>query len=236
VPEHDAFGRPVGEDPLASLRGATEPSVEPAPAQPPRPAPAPPVVVRRRRRRGGIVAFLLLAMTLLVAVPVVVVVVAENVRDEVEGLLPDAVETSPPPAGLDADSMIRRGNFADALTALRRIELGRPALLRVAADRIDARLVSGAGRVSQVQVRFDGSVERISTGEPGAAMPTIRFSRIDPGAPQRLVRRGARRADVGANRIDYLVLSTGPGLRWGAYFRGGKIVQGDARGRPRRLV
>jgi hypothetical protein len=85
-------------------------------------------------------------------------------------------------------------------------------------------------------VRFDGDVQRFSTTETGAAPQGTPFGRIDAAAPERLVRRGARRVNIAARRIDYLVLGTGPGLPWGAYFKGGAIVQGDARGRPRRVV
>jgi hypothetical protein len=85
-------------------------------------------------------------------------------------------------------------------------------------------------------VRSDGELQRFSTSDTGASPPTIRFDRIDPGAPERLVRRGARRVDAPARQIDYLVLGTGPGLPWGAYFKAGGIVQGDARGRPRRVL
>jgi hypothetical protein len=53
---------------------------------------------------------------------------------------------------------------------------------------------------------------------------------------ERLVRRAAARTDHAPANIDYLVLGAGPGLPWGAYFKDGTIVQGDARGRPRRVL
>jgi hypothetical protein len=253
VPEHDAFGRPIGEDPLAELREATEARpveaaearpAEPAAARPVEPAvaavrasPAAPtaVFVRPRRRRGGIVILLAMAIVFVAAVPVVVGVIATGVRDEIEGVLPDAVETTAPPAGLGRGSLIRAESFAPALAILREADLGRPVVLRVAPDRIDATLAAG-GQINQVQVTADGELRRFSSTDTGTTPPTIRFDRIDPRAPERLVRRGARRADVPASRISYLVLNPGPGHPWGAYFDGGAIVQGDARGRPRRVL
>jgi hypothetical protein len=136
--------------------------------------------------------------------------------------------------GLERDSLIRRDNFAAVLETLRDADLGRPAVLRVAPDRVDATLVAGR-RMSQVQVRADGEMQ-FSTTETGAAPTATAFGRIDAGAPERLVRRGAPRLDTTPREIDYLVYSRGAGLPWGAYFKGGGIVQGDRRGRPRRTV
>ena len=254
MPEHDAFGRPIGEDPLASLRDATEPAaaprVEPVEALEPEAAPEPEVATRepepvaaprpefvrpRRRRRGGVVLLLVLAIVVVAAVPAVVGVIATDVRDQVEGVLPNAVRAVPPPVGLERDSMIRRDNFAAALDTLRQADLGRPALLRVAPERVDATLVDGR-RMRQVQVRFDGDLQRFSTTETGATPEATTFGRIDPRAPARLVREGARRLGIPTRQIDYLVFSTGTGLPWGAYFTAGGIVQGDARGRLRRTL
>jgi hypothetical protein len=256
VPEHDAFGRPIGEDPLAALRGAAEPDLaerrqpappeepqpivaaapEPAAAEPAAAAPPRPVFVRRRKRGRGVVLLLVFAIVIAGAVPAVVGVVAEDVRRQVEGVLPGPVEAAAPPVGLESESMIRRANFADAMERLQELDLGRPANLRVAPERIDATLVTEGGRASQVQVRFDGDVQQFSTSDTGVSPQTVPFDRIDAGAPERLVRRGARRTGTPVRRIDYLVFGTGAGLPWGAYFKGGTIVQGDARGRPRRVI
>jgi hypothetical protein len=257
VPDYDAFGRPIGEDPLAALRDATKPEVPRPVAKPAEPAapdpvasaapdpvapaalaepvaPAPrPVFVRRRRRRGrGVVVLLFIAAAIggvaLAAIPAI-----EGVSDDISGRLDDLVPPTPPPA-LEGESLILRANFADAIATLRGADLGRPIAMRVAPDRIDATLLGD--RVQQVQVTFDGELKRFSTSTGAVGAPTIAFDRIDPSAPERLVRRGAERAGAAPAEIDYLVLGPGPGLPWGAYFKGGGIVQGDARGRPRRVV
>jgi hypothetical protein len=244
VPEYDAFGRPIGEDPLAALRGAPEPlpdrarrpdSADSAPTAaapvPAAPAAPPAFVHRRRRGRGALVAFFVVAALVgvgLAAVPAIVGV-TEDVADGIRG-------SAPPerPRGLDGDSLIRRANFAEAMTTLRGAELGRPVYLRVAPERIDATLIGADGRVHQVQVTFEGELRRFSTSEGGAGQPTIPYERIQRSAPERLVRRGAKQVDLAPGDIDYLVV--GPDLTWGAYFTRGAIVQGDARGRPRRVV
>jgi hypothetical protein len=258
VTEHDAFGRRTDEDPLAALRGATEPerppepvvaeprleptvAAEPAAISPPPsrpPAPARTAFVRPRRRRGpGIVV--LLAVVLLVAGSLPLLLsLGGDVRDQIDELLPPDVRiegAAQPPSGLQRASLIRRANFAEAMATLRRADLGRPATLRVAPDRIDATLVAPRGRLNQVQIGFDGALSRFGTNS-GVQQATLRFDRIDAAAPERLVRRAAARTDHAAGDINYLVLGTGPGLPWGAYFKDGTIVQGDARGRPRRVL
>jgi hypothetical protein len=251
VPEHDAFGRPVDEDPLAALRGATEPAPEPSSAAaqpssaatepappPPSPATAPAAFVRPRRRPGpGIIVVLVVVLLVAGSVPALVAI-GGDVGDRIEELLPPEVRiegAAQPPRGLQRASMIRRANFAAAMETLERARLGRPATLRVAAERIDATLVVGRRRMNQVQIGFDGELRRVGTSA-GAPQATIGYGRIDPAAPERLVRRAAARTKHAPGGIDYLVLSTGPGLPWGAYFKDGTIVQGDARGRPRRVL
>jgi hypothetical protein len=274
VPEYDAFGRPIGEDPVAALRGATAPpdaapvreplaSDDPAvpwPVAPPEHAPvrrpvapddspargpiapppaaeppARPVFVRPRRRRRGMAAlivFVALVSVGAVVVPALVGVATDEVTNRLDDLVPPAVAA---PVGLEGKSLIRRANFGDAVATLRAADLGRPLQLRLAPERIDATLVDARGNVHQVQLTFDGDLQELGTGAGAAGAPTIRFDRIDPSAPERLVRRGARRVGRSPGSINYLVLGSGPGLPWGAYFKRGEIVQGDARGRPRRV-
>jgi len=247
VPDYDAFGREIDEDPVAKLREATvEPVVatpaaaeaETAPAPEPEPAFEPPVAgtpqfVRPPRRRHRGLAALLVLLAVVGAIAWTATVVVDTVQDGISGVIvePDA----PPPTGLQRDSLVRRANFADALTRLRESGLGRPLTLRVAPDRVDASLVGEDGRMHHVQVDSTGGLRELASS-PAPDTPTTAYSRIDPAAPERLARAGARRAGVGARRIDYLVLNGGTGLTWGAYFKGGKIVIGDARGRPQRVL
>ena len=58
-----------------------------------------------------------------------------------------------------------------------------------------------------------------------------------PAAPQRLVQRRRRAHPQAGSKIDYLVASEFDGrIIWGAYFKGGQIVQGDARGKVTRRI
>ena len=249
VTEYDAFGREIDEDPLATLRKATvDPVPAPAPApvteaEAPRvaePEPAfeppvpPPQFVRPPRRHRGLAALLVVgAVVAAVAWGASVVVV--KVEDGINGVIGDVAPEAVAPTGLQDRSLILRANFADALATLRDSGLGRPFSLRVAPDRIDATLIGDGGRMHQVQVNADGELRELGS-TAGPARRTIAFNRIDPAAPERLVRGGAERAGVRANRINYLVLIAVQPPSWGAYFKGGKIVMGDARGRPQRVL
>jgi hypothetical protein len=225
VPDYDAFGREIDEDPVARLR-EPEPVLEP-------PAPARPQFVRPPRGSHRGLAALLLLLAVVGAIAWSASVVVTKVQDGIDGVIgePD----TRPPTGLQRDSLVRRANFADALATLRESGLGRPISLRVAPDRVDAALVGEGGRTHQVQVDRMGKLRELSSS-PAPGSPTTAFSRIDPAAPERLARTGAARAGVRARRIDYLVLNAGKPLTWGAYFKGGKVVIGNAHGRPQRVL
>jgi hypothetical protein len=216
VPEYDAFGREIGEDPLAALREATA-SVKPAPvAEPveaapaaevaePEPAPVadPPRFVRPARRVGAVarVGIVVGLLGLLFAIGNAAV---EKVGDGLEGL----VETEDP-SGLERESMLRTPNVAAALLVLRNSGLGRPLTLRVYPDRVDARLVAGNGRQSLVSVTAQRELRTLETREGGRARG-IPYGRIEPAMPERLVRAGDGRT-IRFVRLD----RTG----WRAYFR-----------------
>jgi hypothetical protein len=240
VPEYDAFGREIGDDPLTALREAT---VQPAPVAEAEEEPAPPVeappperefeFVRPPRRQRGFV-FAIVGLAVFVAGLASVV---GFIGAKVEGGLEDAVigPSEPAPAGLEGDSLIRRANFGKALNVMRDSGLGRPAMLRVAADRIDATLLGEGNRMHVVQVRPDLSLRELSAQDASPSV-ALQYKQIDPAAPERLTRAGAKRAGVQPRTIDYLVLTAGDARTWGAYFKGGAIVQGDTRGRPRRVL
>jgi hypothetical protein len=267
VPEYDAFGREIGEDPLAALRDATveakpaeaaedeaprtearvaPPAAEPPAAEPrlapppaaaltsvppaaePRfapPAPPRPRFVRPRVRRRGSVAGLLVVVAIFGAIGLGGSVLVDRVEN-FTGSLPGLGQPEPAPTGLQPRSLIRRANLAAALEVLRESGDGRPVALRVAADRVDATLAGPAG-IRQVQVTPDYHLRTIATAEPAALPPTTPYGRIDPAAPERLVRS----ARAPAGRVDYVLLVTGRPLTWRAYFRDGTNVAGDARGR-----
>jgi hypothetical protein len=240
VPEYYAFGREIGEDPLKALKAPKAPKAAAAPRPEPvisEPGPAPVAVVRpprRRRRRGGVARLIVVCAALgagLYAVGTVPVHVDGGIEDVVEG--PSIEAPAAPATGITGDSLIRRANFADAMATLAGAGLGRPLTMRVAPDRIDATLI-GNGRLHQVRVTPGGEITELATG---AAAPghTIAYKAIDASAPERLVKAGATKT-VPAARIDYLVVTPGPPPTWAAYYKGGRIVIGDAHGHRQRVL
>jgi hypothetical protein len=256
VPKYDAFGREIGDDPLEALRESAPapPAPEVRPAEPwpdPEPRPAPEAVaepdepaapppriqfVRPRRRRGGM-ARLVLTLAILGAVGLAVVNVGTRVEggiDDIVDSLPKTVDPEPPATGVTGDSLVRRANFEAAIATLSRARLGRPLSMRVAPDRIDATLLAAGGRLHQVQITPGGALRELASSA-GPQARTVAYAAIDSAAPERLVRAGATRK-FPARSIDYLVLSAGPPASWGAYYKGGRIVLGDAHGRKQRVL
>jgi len=262
VPDYDAFGREIGDDPLKNLREVTNPvppveapraevsAREPPTATPdpdveawsaahepgPQPVVAPPLqfVRPRRRRRGGLAGLLVLAAIIggLGLAANSVVEQGEDLIDRISPALPDAEPDAAPPTGLQARSLIREDNYAAALETLADSGLGRPASIRLAPERLDAQLLKG-GKLHIVQVTPDGELREFGTSDGSGR--TIAYAAIDPAAPERLVRRAATRKSP-ARSINYLVISPGPPLAVNAYFKSGRIVLGDAHGRVQRVL
>jgi hypothetical protein len=242
VPEYDAFGREIGEDPLAAFRApvtpapATEPEVVVAEPEPERPvavaAPPPPQPVRpqRRRRRGGVASVLVLG-AIIAGVGLAGNAAVEKGGDIIQRITPE--ESGPPPAGVQAGSLIRADNFDAALKTLQDAGLGRPVMLRVAPDRIDANLVKGR-TLHIVRITPGGELQEFGRSEAGTR-GTVGYRAIDPSAPERLTRAGATRKQP-ARSIDYVVLTPGPPVTWGAYYKRGRIVIGDRHGRLQRVL
>ena len=68
-------------------------------------------------------------------------------------------------------------------------------------------------------------------------MSTIPYARLNPGAPQRLARRGAKEHGVPITELQYAVPTySGDKLTWVVYFTGGRYVLGDARRRSDRKL
>ncbi|HEY7600619.1 MAG TPA: hypothetical protein VH741_11885 [Candidatus Limnocylindrales bacterium] len=199
MPEYDAFGREIGDDPLAALRDATAPPkperapeavvAEPVPAPEavmaePAPVAEPPTFVRPRRRRGGIAG-----LGVIVALLGLLLAVGNVAVNEIEGGLEDLAEIEEP-AGLGPSSMIRQANLEAALEQLRGSGLGRPLILRVHPGRVDARLVAGNGRQSLVRVTAQHELRTLGTRQGRGR--GIGYGQIDPAMPERLVRADGR--------------------------------------------
>jgi len=222
-------GSVTAGDPLGTASAGTPPA-------------RPSVSLPRRRRRSG-VRWLVALVVLFVAVRLVMGVAGE-VRDTVRDIeipsvaipTPEAPEVAP--TGLGAGSLLRPAAFERALSDLRGRRIGRIQNLRLAPERIDVSLLTRRGTLVTAQIRAGGELRRF--GESGAgfgAIGTIPYTRIDTGAPRRLVRAAAERLGRPATRIDYLVATYTSGeVSWGAYFKGGAIFLGDARGRLTRRI
>jgi hypothetical protein len=249
VPEYDAFGREIGEDPLAAFRTpaatpvppgrepapveAARAQPEPAPVAQPEPAPPPrPQFVRprRRRRRGGVASLLVLG-AIVAGIGLAANAAVEKGGDIIQSVTPE--RSGPPPTGVRADSLIREDNFAAALKTLQGADLGRPLSLRVAPDRIDATLLKG-DTLHIVRVTPAGDLQEFGRSQ-AATRAAVAYRAIDPAAPERLTRAGATRKQP-ARSIDYVLLTPGPPVTWGAYYKRGRIVVGDRHGRLQRVL
>jgi hypothetical protein len=247
--ERDPFGREHGEDPLAGMgwrvpaepapapAAAVEtPAPEPEPAAPvdPRawvPAPAP----RRRRFNGWRSARLIVRLAILVALAVVIasvsVRVGGSINDAIEGVQPLQIEpeTAPPPVGLDRESYLQPENLRTALARLR--GEGRVQSVRVAPDRITARLVNSKRRVVW-NFRAGQNPQRVVGAPYYDFDTTIVLSQIDPNAPARLARAAAKRAHASVNDVDYLYIQQNVGrARWVLYFKDRTHYTADRHGR-----
>ena len=86
---------------------------------------------------------------------------------------------------------------------------------------------------------YKGDLSSSQEQDSGVAPDTLAWDAIDPQAAQRLARAGAGKA--GANDINYViarpptVFQTGK-VAWFAYYNSGRIVQGDAHGKPVRRI
>ena len=246
--ETDAFGREVGEDPLAGL-GWSAPEQE-EDREPPRPAPAsvsasPERVPGARAQRVGCAAtVVLLALTAAMVVGIGFWASGLEDDDEVVSSSPSTVALTPepvapepeaaPPVGLARGSLLLRPNLARVLGRLRTSGKGRLRSLRVAPDRVNVQLLTKDGRLRNVQVDWDGELDDYGAGGPGFGfVDTVPFGSVDAAAPSRAVTRAARRLRTGAARIDYVV-STGDG--WSVFFKGGQAFSADDRGRIVRRI
>ena len=258
APEPAAPPRPVpapvtSGDPLATTAASATPvAAPPASATPASPAPtaSPPPSARPARlqfqrppRRKRRIRFRWIALLIAGWVGFNVVSnVADKVDEAARSIKIPAITVPTPaaaaPVGLGARSLLRPAAFERALADLRGREIGRIQNLRVAPERIDASLLTRRGTLVSVQIRPGGEFQRFSESGAGfGGIATIPYGKLDPTAPQQLVRAAAERLGRPVSRIDYLVptLSSGE-LTWGAYFKGGAIFLANARGKITRRI
>jgi hypothetical protein len=204
---------------------------------------APPATARRaRRRRPRVVSRLIILLVVLVVGGNVLVAAVTKVQDVVDGIpdfqAPGVTSPKPAPVGLQPGSLIRPAALAKALNELARRDLGRLQTLRLAPEGIIATLVTRRTTLVTVQLGHDGKFQRF--GESGGGyghLDTIPYAQLNPRAPQRLVRAAAAKLNRPVTQIDYLVPSISSGqVMWGAYFKGGAIFFGDARGHLARRI
>ena len=80
-----------------------------------------------------------------------------------------------------------------------------------------------------VQVRADGTVSDVATPVGGG----VKRLRVNTSAPNRIVRRAAKRAGRGPERVSYLVLL---GNEWQLFFDDGLHYSASANGRKVKRV
>lgn len=240
--ERDAFGREIGEDPLAGLGWSTSRQPDPpvahtpvaeAPPQPQQFTPPPmSPTPRRRRRAGGFVSLIFLASLAVVGAGAFFTLnEAEDAIDGIKGAIREAVPTAvaPPQEGTAEGSLLRT---RDLRAALAKLPAGDVLLLRVAPERIDAQIADG-NEMKIVQVRADGGVTTVTApvGSPGRPV------KVDPAAPARIVRTATRRANRDPSDVSYLVLTRfGPRAEWQLFFTDGLHFSASASGKKVRRV
>jgi hypothetical protein len=244
-PPAAVFGTPPPSEPPSAVFGTPPPA-----AGPPRPRPTPAFQRRPRRRHSGgarimsrLISFAIIAGIAAAVIPSV----SSRVKDATDGIkidIPDVqtpslpkTETAKPPVGLGPRSLIRPAAFSRALRDVRGRRLGRLTNLSIRPERIDLQTVRN-GRLTSSQFSTAGGFRKFSTSGPGfSGTTTIPWGKLDPAAPQRLVRAAAERIHKPVSKINYLVAFQFDGtVSWGAYFKGGQVVQGDARGKVTRRI
>lgn len=130
---------------------------------------------------------------------------------------------SAPPVGLGKGSLLKPTNFTTAIRRLQK-EGSRARSVRVAADRIDASIVTATGRAKQVQVTSTGDVQVFGPATSGASLAgTFVLADLVRNAPSRLARQAASRVGRQPSSVDYMVaLDLGSdGQAWTVFIKNG---------------
>jgi len=157
----------------------------------------------RRDRRGPGEGLVLLVWTLLV-IGAVVFVLTRAEQDELNDPVKKAARGEV--TGLGPLSLLTAGQFAGAMTAIGdRYPDGRPTSIRVEPTRVNASVRTGEYALRQVSVDVALKTHEDGTGE--TTEKGLALSRIDPQAPERLVRAVNERTHTQPTDVAYLVLS-----------------------------
>src|ERR1044072_4565241 len=135
--------------------------------------------------------------------------------------------------------MLTRRNFSRAMARLRRSGLGRMRTMSVRPERIDAQLLTKGGSLRSVQIKYDDPKPNdFGAGGGGFShLETIPFARIDNGAPARLARGAAGRAEKPVSQVDYVVLLSFAGKPiWSGFLKNGGQFLANPHGRITRSI
>lgn len=249
MPEYDAFGRKTGESPLEQPSARAETAAAPVATTASAPSSS---------SSSSKVFPIMLAAAVVVALGAIgIAVLLLGATEETTRGGPVEMDVSPPtsqtvpaspevpattkPGGTAPAPETRQGSLlgpamlSGAIRAMRVREFGRPVSLRVAADRVDAQLITAKGLLRTVQIRAGGKPRELNATQVGP-VPSMPWSAVDPAAPRRLVKAATEREKRPAADVDYLVLLSLDKPTWGLFFKGGTHYQGDAAGRRLRRV
>ena len=165
--------------------------------------------------------------------------VADDIKEATDSKSSTPAKESAPPTGLSSNSMLTRRNFSRAMTRLRTSGLGRMRTMSVRPERIDAQLLTKGGSLRSVQIKYDDpEINDFGAGGGGFShLETIPFARIDNGAPARLARSAAGRAQKPVSQVDYVVLLSFAGKPiWSGFMKGGRQYLANAHGRITRSI
>jgi hypothetical protein len=131
------------------------------------------------------------------------------------------------------ESLLLERGFAKALDHLRSAGAVRVESMRIAPGLVTAEVPSGSDNVT-LQVKPGDEAKKTDTSLRGADLSKTRpLEAVNPGAPERLAREGARQLHLGFGTVDYVTYDAEGlfGAHWFAYFKSGARADGDMSGR-----
>ncbi|MDQ3740325.1 MAG: hypothetical protein M3389_05195, partial [Actinomycetota bacterium] len=137
-----------------------------------------------------------------------------------------------PPRGLAPSSMFRRGNLAPAIRNLqRRTNDARVQLVTLDAEKLFVTAVRGRSVMLATQT-WEGETTLYRSDSGPSAASTFPWSRLDPSAPNRIVRAATRGRSPSAIENMVLLDPAGPfPLSWSVFLRNGDQYNASPDGR-----